>query len=111
TVLADPFSTGEYDRMQKIVDSAKSIDADVAYATVVGIDGRGIASTDASLRNVTLTRDDFEKDALKAEDFLVRPTPEAHVFEVAMPVRFQQNKMGVIRIGVSTNNVRAMVRR
>jgi len=111
TVLADPFSTGEYDRMQKIVDSAKTVDSDVAYATVVGIDGRGIASTDSSLRNVTLTRDDFEKDALKAEDFLLRPSPTPHVFEVAMPVRFQQNKMGVIRIGVSTDSVRAMVQR
>ena len=111
TVLADPFSTGEYDRMEKIVDGAKSVDSDVAYAIVVGVDGRGIASTDATLRNAQLLRDDFEKEALKVEDFLLRKAPMAGVFEVVMPIRFQQNKMGVIRIGTSAASVTAMVRR
>jgi methyl-accepting chemotaxis protein len=111
TVLGDPFSTGEYDRMEKIVDSAKAVDADVAYAIVVGIDGRGVASTDSTLRNVQLTRDDFEKEALKSEDFELRKTMKAGIFEVDMPIRFQQNKMGVIRIGVSSENLTSMVRK
>ena len=48
TALSDPFAMGEYDLMQRIVEAAKKADDEVTYAIVVGMDGRGVASTDVA---------------------------------------------------------------
>ncbi len=110
TGLSDPFSMGEYDHMQQLLVAAKQADEDVAYAILVGLDGRGVASTDASLRNQSLTRNEFETSALKMSDFTHRDTPTPGFFEVVMPVKFQSNQLGVLRIGVSTQQVKALAR-
>ena len=52
--LSDSFSMGEYDKMQDILKAAKETDEDVEYAIVVGMDGRGVASTLTELRNQML---------------------------------------------------------
>jgi methyl-accepting chemotaxis protein len=108
TTLSDPLSMGEYDQMQKILEAAKKTDEDVAYAIVVGLDGRGIASTDSALRNQSLARNDFEASAIKVSDFTRRDTPTVALFEVMMPLKFQGNQLGVLRIGVSTQQVKAV---
>ena len=94
TALSDPFSMGEYDAMQQLLAAAKQADEDVAYATLAGIDGRGVASTDISLRNQSLTRNEFEASALKINTFTRRDTSTPGVFEVVMPVKFQANQLG-----------------
>ncbi len=111
TALSDLFSMGEYDHMQKILEAAKKADEDVAYAIVAGMDARGVASTDTSLRNQSLNRNEFEASALKVSDFARRETTTPGVFEVLMPLRFQTNQLGVLRIGVSTQQVQAMARK
>jgi methyl-accepting chemotaxis protein len=111
TALTDPLAMGEYDLMQRILEEAKKADAEVAYAMVVGVDGRGIASTDTSLRNQSLTRDAFEASALKMTAFTRRDTPTPGLLEVVMPIRFQTSQLGVLRIGVSTQQVEAMGRK
>ncbi len=110
TALADPFAMGEYDTLQRLLEAVKKTDGDVAYAILVGLDGRGVAATDTSLRNQTLTRNEFEASALKLTDFTRRPAPAADTFEVVMPVKNQSNQLGVLRIGVSTHSVQAMAR-
>ena len=111
TALSDPFSMGEYDHMQQLLAAAKEADDEVAYAILVGIDGRGVASTDVSLRNQSLTRNEFEASAIKINSFTRRDTPTPGLFEVVMPVKFQSNQLGVLRIGVSTQQVNALAKR
>jgi len=108
--LSDPFAMGEYDLMQRLIEAVKASDEDVAYAIVVGLDGRAVAATDVGLRNQALTRTEFEAAALKVTEFTRRPTPTAGVFEVVIPVRGQGNQLGVLRVGVSTHQVQALAR-
>jgi methyl-accepting chemotaxis protein len=110
TALADPFAMGEYDAMQRLIDAARKFDEDVAYAIVVGLDGRGVASTDASLRNQPLNRSEFDANALKISDFTRRDTANAGVFEVVMPVKGQGAQLGVLRVGISTQQVNHLAR-
>ena len=110
TAASDPFAMGEYDQLQQILEAAKAADRDIAYAILVGNDGRGVASTDVTLRNQTLTRTEFEAAALKVQALVRRPTLASGVYEVAVPVRAQSNRLGVLRIGVSTEEITAMAR-
>jgi len=109
--LNDPLSMGEYDHVQRIVDEAKKVDEDVVYALVVGMDGRGIASTDPALRNQTLTHSEFESSALTVSDFTRRDTSIPGLFEVVMPIRFQASHVAVLRIGVSAQQIVASARK
>ncbi len=108
-ILSDPFSMGEYDQMQKILETAQKSDEEIAYALLVGLDGMVIASTNASLRNQKLTENQFDASALTLSDFTRRDTPTAGIFEAAMPVRFQSSQLGVLRIGMSTRRIDAIV--
>ncbi len=108
TAAGDPFAMGEYDQLQQILEAAKAADRDIAYAILVGNDGRGVASTDVTLRNQTLTRTEFEAAALRIHSLVRRPTPSSGVYEVAVPVKAQSNRLGVLRIGVSTEEITAM---
>ncbi len=109
--LIDPFSVGEYDQLQKLLEAAQNTDEAVAYATLVGMDGFGVASTDASLRNQKLTQNEFDAAALTLSDFTRRKTPRPEVFEVVMPVGLKTQPMGTLRIGVSTHQVNALSRK
>jgi methyl-accepting chemotaxis protein len=110
TAAGDPFAMGEYDQLQQILEAAKTADRDIAYAILVGNDGRGVASTDVTLRNQTLTRTEFEAAALRVHSLVRRPTPSNGVYEVTVPVKAQSNRLGVLRIGVSTEEITAMAR-
>ena len=59
--LADPLSMGEYDRMQSILTSAQKLDECFYYAVAVAADGRVLATTDPSAKNIRLNRDEFER--------------------------------------------------
>ena len=111
TALSDPVSMGEYDHVQQMVEEAKKVDEDVVYALVVGMDGRGIASTDPALRKQSLTHSEFEASALTVSDFTHRDTSTPGLFEVVMPVRFQGSQVAVLRIGVSAQQVAASARK
>lgn len=104
-ILADPFSMGEYDRIQNILRQAQSDDPDISYAMLVGLDGRVVATTDFAFKNRTLNEQPFDKEALKLENFASRAHPDGKLFEVAMPVKFQNNQMGLLRIGISPKQV------
>jgi methyl-accepting chemotaxis protein len=107
TAIAEPFAMGEYDGLQRLVEAAKKFDEDVAYVIISGLDGRGVASTDTTLRNQTLRRNEFETSALAVTDFARRQSPSSEIFEVVMPVKAQGNQLGVLRIGISTQHLRA----
>lgn len=112
TALSDPFSIGEYDHLQKILEAAQKTDEDIAYEILVGMDGFGIASTDPSLRNQKLTRNPFEESALGINDFTHRESPTPEVFEVVMPVRLKSSQLlGILRIGISTIQVKDLSRK
>jgi hypothetical protein len=102
SVLGDPFSMGEYDHLQQIVETAKRNDAQLLYAVVMSSDGRVLATTDSQLANQTLTRNPFEKDALAVTDVAVREIPNStDKFEVAMAIKTAAGQAGVIRAGFS----------
>src|SRR5277367_979292 len=61
TVLSDPLSIGEYDRLSEILHSAKEQDKDMEYATIVSLDGQVMATTDEKLRNTKLNQTAFDK--------------------------------------------------
>jgi methyl-accepting chemotaxis protein len=101
-VLGDPFSMGEYDHMQQILDSAQKSDPDLSYAIVMSSDGRAVATTSQDLKNVRLTRDDFERSALQVSDFIRRPGKEQNIFETVMPIKTAGGQAGILRLGIST---------
>jgi methyl-accepting chemotaxis protein len=109
TALAEPFALGEYDQLQRLVEAARQFDEDVAYALVVGLDGRGVASTDPALRNQLLTRNELESSALKVADF-TRREATGRAFEAVMPIQAQGNRLGVLRVGMSRDQVRGLAR-
>lgn len=106
--LIEPFSVGEYDQLQRLLEAAQKADDEVAYATLVGTDGFGVASTNASLRNQKLTENEFDESALKVSEFARRNTPYPEMFEVVMPVGSKSRRMGTLRIGISTSQVNAL---
>jgi len=108
--LRDSLSMGEYDQIQQTLENLKKTDQEVEYAILVGMDGKGVASTDRSLRNQSLNRDDFEAAALAVRDFTRRDTPTPGIFEVALPVAFQGNQLGILRMGFSTRRVMTITR-
>ena len=109
TAMSDPYAVGEYDRLQKIVEAAQQADNEVAYAILVGKDGVAVVSTDTSLKNVKLTRDEFESSVLSVTNFSRRDTPAPEVFEVLMPVFLQSQHLGVLRIGISTKHIKTVI--
>ncbi|MBI3549721.1 MAG: HAMP domain-containing protein [Elusimicrobia bacterium] len=111
TALSDPFSMGEYDHIQRLLKEAHDADTDIVYATVVGQDGKCIASTEESLKNQTLNRTDLELAALKTMEFTRRDTQQPSIFELDTPIKFQANRLGVLRIGVSTSAADRVVSR
>ena len=109
--LAEPYSMGEYDRMQAMISAAKNANEDMEYAMIVGSDGRCASATDTQLRNLQLKRNDFETSALQAKALELVPLPGgARGFEVRMPIVYIDHSLGVLRIGVSLSRVDRSVR-
>jgi hypothetical protein len=106
-VLGDPFSMGEYDHLQQIIDSAQKSDPDLAYAIVMSPDGRAVATTEATFKNVRLTRNDFEREALRFTDFSLRQGEQPNIVETAMPIKTAGGQAGIIRLGFSTVRIEA----
>jgi sensor histidine kinase regulating citrate/malate metabolism len=109
-VLGDPFAMGEYDHMQHILDAARQNDTDLAYAIVVTTDGKAVATTDPTLKDLNLNRNDFETAALKATDFLQRVAPTPNTFETSIPIKTVGGNAGVLRVGTSTERIQDTVR-
>jgi uncharacterized membrane protein affecting hemolysin expression len=99
TVLVDPFSMGEYDHMQAILDATKKADPDVSYVIVLTPDGKAVATTDHSLKDISVTRNDFEKAALKTTDLVQRPTAEG--YEAVVPIKTVIGPAGYLRLGMT----------
>jgi methyl-accepting chemotaxis protein len=108
-ILANTLSATVPD--QQALDEAKKADADVAYAHMVNPEGKALVSTEPDLKNQTLLRNDFEREMAKVHEFVRRSVPGATaLFEVAAPIKFQTEQVGVIRIGMSTRQAEAMAR-
>ena len=92
---------------QRMLEASKKFDAAVAYLLLVANDGTVVASTDTALRNRTLNADAFDADALKVTDLTRRPTPSGGMFEIVTPVKTGNHRLGVLRLGVTTHQVRS----
>ncbi len=108
TGLSDPFSARQYTRLQEAVEAAQRADEDISYLIVVGKDGLAVASTDPAVRNQTLTRSDFEKFALEVGDLTRRDTSTEGLYEYIAPINLRENRLGVLRVGVSPKSVTAV---
>ena len=108
TQIADPFSMGEYDQIQKIIDNALHNDADVSYATVVLQDGRVVATTSDGVRSIRLDRNSFEREAAHATTMIRRELPDSDsgTFEMWCPLIVSDRPAAVLRIGFLTDHVR-----
>ena len=83
----------------------------MSYTILLNTEGKAVASTDDTLKNQTIMRNDFEKAMAQVTSLVQCPVPGAGaLFEVATPVRFEKNLIGVLRIGVSTQQVDSLLR-
>jgi len=99
-------------RAQALLEQLKKADPDLAYAVVVDKGGKGFASTDAALRGQSLVGTEFDQAMFQADRLTRRPVPGRDMFEVAMPVTYPVlGKIGVLRVGFSTSQIRATARR
>ena len=110
TSWAGTFMMGGYEELQRLLEEARAFDDDIAYAIIVSVEGRAVASTDTALRNQILTRDEFESSAIKAADFTRRKTSTAGTFEVVMPINFQGVHLGALRMGFTTAHIEHTLR-
>jgi methyl-accepting chemotaxis protein len=119
-ILADPFANAlaeavavtDTGRAQGLLEQLKKADPDLAYAVVVDKQGTGFASTEPALKGQKLLRDDFERAMFDAQELIRQSVPGAEMFEVSMPVTYPVlGKIGVLRIGYSTSQVRSTARR
>lgn len=99
--LGESFYARQYNRLQEALEEAKRADDDLAYLIVVAKDGLAVASTDSSLRNQNLTRNDFERNALEVLDVSRRDTSAQGVYEYIAPIATRDTRLGVLRVGVS----------
>lgn len=108
-ILGDDLAMGQYDLAQRAAIATTHSDSDVKYVIVVGLDGFVHATSDLSLRNIILKRNQFESDALKITGFTMRQSPTPGIFEVSTPINFQSNTVGILRIGISTDVVNSLM--
>jgi methyl-accepting chemotaxis protein len=99
------------DEAQRVLEAAKKFDEAAAYLMLIANDGTVVASTDTSLRNQVLKRNAFDEDALKITDFTRRESPVEGMFEIVTPVKTGNHRLGILRLGVYTHQVRAQAHR
>ena len=99
------------DEAQRVLEAAKKFDEAAAYLMLIANDGTVVASTDTSLRNQLLKRNAFDEEALKITDFTRRDSPVAGMFEIVTPVKTGNHRLGILRLGVYTHQVRAQAQR
>jgi methyl-accepting chemotaxis protein len=98
------------DEAQRVLEAAKKFDEAVAYLILVANDGTVVASTDAALRNRSLKGNAFDEEALKINEFTRRESPTANMFEIVTPVKTGNHRLGILRLGVLTHQVKAEAR-
>jgi methyl-accepting chemotaxis protein len=110
-ILANTLSATVPDQDQ--VDEAKRADSAVAYIHWINPQGQALVTTEAEFKGQVLLRDDFERRMGTTKTMIPwRPVPNAGaIYEVATPIRFMKENVGVIRIGMSTQQIEVMARR
>lgn len=111
--LTEPLSMGEYDYMQQIIEAAQRADEDLIYALVLLPDGRAIASTDKEMKDVKVTRDEFERGALDVTGFVQRNVPYQGYqgcFEMVTPIKTHGGQSAVLRVGFTSEHAREDIR-
>jgi methyl-accepting chemotaxis protein len=110
--LADPFMTYAFEILQQLLDEAKKADTDVVYAILLNLEGKAVATTDSTLKNQTLLRNELEKSMAQVTTLARKEVPgKEDLFEMAMPVMFQSKPQGVLRVGFSVREAKSIGRR
>ncbi|MFH1289016.1 MAG: methyl-accepting chemotaxis protein [bacterium] len=105
----DPMMAGEWDKLDKMMKEAKKNDTDVKYAILVNSEGKAIAASEDELKDNRLETE-FDKRALWVENMTTEKNPAMeNVFEVKVPVIAAGGKLGVLRIGYSTESITATI--
>jgi methyl-accepting chemotaxis protein len=101
--LVEPLTKGEYDRMQRIMKAEQKLDSSLSYATVITEEGRVLATTDKSLKNVKVTLDSVEKSAFKMRTFAKLQMKNPNVIETEMPLALPAGEeRTILKVGYST---------
>lgn len=103
--LGEAWVVADYDKMQNIVSSAQSVLEDVRYVHVFGSDGFVLASTDTNLRQKSIALDAGEKETLASDTLIERETGDPEIFEVLLPVKFQDRQLGLLKAGISRRHL------
>jgi methyl-accepting chemotaxis protein len=109
TVLSDPLSIGEYDRLNQILRSAKEQDKDMEAGTIVSQDGQVIATTEENLKNSKLDKSDVDKAALERTTFAQQSTDRKGVYEDIAPISAAGSKVGVLRLTFSDKRAQLVI--
>jgi methyl-accepting chemotaxis protein len=110
-ILANTLSATVPDQDQ--VDEAKRADSAVAYIHWINKQGQALVTTERELKGQVLLRDEFERLMGTTKALIPwRQVPSAPaIYEVAAPIRFMDERLGAIRVGMSTKQAEAMARK
>ncbi|OGS19602.1 MAG: hypothetical protein A2219_07375 [Elusimicrobia bacterium RIFOXYA2_FULL_50_26] len=109
---SEPMLIGTWDALYLIFEEAKKNDRDVVYIIAVDKEGRCVASTEQKLKDTYLNESDFDKTALNVEKLAITPHPQRRsVFETATPIFSMRDHLGVLRVGYTSSNIAATVRK
>ena len=108
--LENPFLYQMYDQVQSVVASSTKMSKDVVYAYALNPDGKCYGSTDPSLIGKVILRNDFERDVLKIDKLTKRRVPKNKgIFEYVNPILSQGIKVGILRVGFSTQSTEDVI--
>lgn len=108
----DLMMVGEWDRLTEILQGVKKSDIELAYAFLLGNDGRCVATSDETFREKFLNKTTFEKKVLQVKEITMFKNAEEKtgIFEMVVPVEAAGQKMGTLRVGYTTKYISATLR-
>ncbi|MBF0619772.1 MAG: HAMP domain-containing protein [Candidatus Omnitrophica bacterium] len=96
----EPVATGSIDTIRDLLLDAKKSSRDMAYASLVDLKGRYLASTNVDEVGRQAADNAFDKDALALAEFTKRDIVDnKNKFEMAMPLFLAKDKIAVLRVG------------
>lgn len=107
----DPMMVGEWDRIVQILSNVKSSDRDISQLILLDRSGRCVASSEQELKEKVLLETEYERKAFEVKELARFPAPQSRDhFEIAVPVMASGEKIGVLRVGFSSQFTSAAIR-
>ncbi|MDD5730578.1 MAG: methyl-accepting chemotaxis protein [Candidatus Omnitrophica bacterium] len=101
-----PAKSGAQDQITQLFKKVKKNDTNILYIAFIDQNGKYLVSAEQDSKDIASLGAEFEKQALGVESLTVlRPKVGNHVFEIAVPVAGDSDKLGTLRIGYTTKYI------